>query len=180
VRFSHTALPDVICIEPAVHRDERGFFLESYQQARFAEAGIPEAFVQDNHSGSAKGVLRGLHYQVAPMAQGKLVRVVRGRAFDVAVDIRRGSPTFGRWVGEELSADDYRMLYIPAGFAHGFLALEDGTEVLYKVTAPFSLAHDRGILWSDPDIGIRWPDLGMAYRISDKDQRPPRLRDANV
>ncbi len=175
MKFTKTQIPDVVLIEPKIFSDQRGFFFESYNKTLFVAAGIPDEFVQDNHSRSAKGTLRGLHYQIEPMAQGKLVRVIRGAAFDVAVDLRKGSPTFGRWVGEQLSADTQKMLYVPIGFAHGFLSLEDGTEVLYKVTRPYSPAHDRGIIWNDPAIGIQWPDLGMEYLVSDKDRQHPAL-----
>ena len=168
----------VLLISPEVFRDARGFFLESYNHAQFTAAGIPEMFVQDNHSRSAKGALRGLHFQRDPMAQGKLVRVIRGDIFDVVVDIRPESPTFGQWLGESLSAESMRMLYVPPGFAHGFLALQDGTEVLYKVTQPYSPPHDGGIIWNDPTLKIAWPDLGAPYLVSDKDRAHPRLREA--
>lgn len=158
-----TALPGVVLVEPAVFGDERGWFMESFNEARFAqglgELGLPPArrFVQDNHSCSQAGVLRGLHYQLPPHAQGKLVRVVRGAAFDVAVDIRRGSPHFGRWVGVELSAGNRRQLWIPEGFAHGFLALDDDTHFLYKTTDVYARECERGVRWDDPAIGITWP-----------------------
>ncbi len=176
--FTQTRLSGAILIEPKVWADARGFFFESYHQQQFAEAGLTAAFVQDNHSRSAKGTLRGLHYQIEPMAQGKLVRVLRGAAFDVGVDIRRGSPTFGQWIAATLSAENKQMLYFPPGFAHGFLALEDGTEVLYKVTQCYSPAHERGIVWDDPALAIRWPEIGMEYIIAERDRQFPRLPEA--
>ena len=152
--FTRLAIPDVILIEPRTFPDERGFFMESYKYSEFSAFGIKERFVQDNHSRSVKGVLRGLHYQKHPKAQGKLVRVVVGEIFDVAVDIRHGSPTYGQWVGEKLSAENKRMLYIPPGFAHGFCVLSEGAEVLYKTTEEYSPEHDAGIIWNDPKLSI--------------------------
>ena len=175
MQFLRTRLDGAFVIEPAVHADARGFFLESYSQSAFAAAGLRAAFTQDNHSRSAKGTLRGLHYQLDPMAQGKLVRVVRGAAFDVGVDLRPGSPTRGQWIGETLSADNHRMLYLPPGCAHGFLALEEGTEVLYKVTQPYAPAHERGVVWNDPALAIRWPSLDVPYLIAERDRRFPTL-----
>lgn len=175
--FKRLAIPEVILVEPKTFADERGFFLESYQQRRFAENGISEPFVQDNHSCSRRGVLRGLHFQLEPFAQGKLVRAVTGAIFDVAVDIRPDSPTFGKWVGEHLNEENKRMLFIPAGFAHGFCTLADQTHVLYKATNFYSAAHDRGLAWDDPDIGIRWPDAGVPFQLSAKDQKHPGLRE---
>lgn len=169
-----TVLPGVLIIEPQVHGDARGFFLETYHERRFSEAGIAQDFVQDNHSRSGKGVLRGLHLQLEH-PQGKLVRVTQGSVFDVAVDARRGSPTFGRWVGVTLSEDNFRQFYIPPGFAHGFLALSERVDFLYKCTDYYHPEDEVGILWNDPDIGIEWPDIGMAYRLSERDQRNPRL-----
>ncbi|MCK5243093.1 dTDP-4-dehydrorhamnose 3,5-epimerase [bacterium] len=177
MKFTSLRLQDVICIEPKVFSDERGFFLESYQAERFAGQGITLPFVQDNHSRSTKGVLRGLHYQLAPCEQGKLVRVTKGAIFDVAVDIRPGSATFGQWVGEILDAENKKMLYIPPGFAHGFCAVQDQTDVLYKATHVYAPESDRGILWNDPDIGIAWPDIGMEYLISPKDRNNPCLKE---
>jgi dTDP-4-dehydrorhamnose 3,5-epimerase len=175
-----TALPEVKIIEPKVFGDDRGFFLESWNARSFAEAGIEASFVQDNHSRSAKGVLRGLHYQLV-RPQGKLVRVTAGRAFDVIVDIRRGSPRFGQWAAAELSAENKCMMWIPPGFAHGFLALEDGTDFLYKCTDYYAAEHDRSILWSDPAIGIEWPLDGLGSpSLSAKDQTAPSLADAAV
>src|SRR3989344_3941939 len=156
-------IPDVVMVEPVRRGDERGFFTEFYSRREFAAQGIEAEFVQDNHSGSSLGVVRGLHYQVEPMAQGKLVRVLAGEIFDVVVDIRPRSPTFGQWIGEYLSAENRRMLYIPAGFAHGFCAVRDGTEVLYKATAFYSPAHEKSIRWDDPALGIRWPQLAVPY-----------------
>ncbi len=157
-------------VEPDVFGDERGFFLESWQKKKFAEAGITEEFVQDNHSRSVRGTLRGLHYQVR-QAQGKLVRVTVGEVFDVAVDIRRGSPTFGRWVGETLSADNFRMLWVPPGFAHGFYVTSDIAEFQYKCTDYYAPEFERSILWNDAEIGVAWPVLpGQQPLLSGKDQ----------
>ncbi|MBC7084651.1 MAG: dTDP-4-dehydrorhamnose 3,5-epimerase [Firmicutes bacterium] len=174
--FKRLEIPDVVLIEPKVFRDDRGFFLESYKRSEFAEFGIDEIFVQDNHSRSRRGVLRGLHYQNPPRAQAKLVRVIDGEIFDVAVDIRRGSPTYGRWVRAYLSDENMRMLYIPAGFAHGFLALSDVAEVLYKTSDEYSPEHEAGIVWNDPEIGIEWPVKDPV--LSPRDCRWPGLRDA--
>jgi len=167
----------LIIIEPRVFADERGFFLESYKASDFAAAGIKETFVQDNHSRSSRGTLRGLHFQKAPYAQGKLVRVTRGAVWDVAVDLRPGSVTFGKWFGIELSETNKILLWIPPGFAHGFVALEDNTELQYKCTAEYHAPSDGGIRWDDPDIGIPWPDLGIPYILSEKDKKLPLLRE---
>jgi dTDP-4-dehydrorhamnose 3,5-epimerase len=167
-------LPGVKLIVPKRHDDDRGFFSETYSQSAFAAAGIADAFVQDNHSRSrAPGTLRGLHFQSPPHAQGKLVRVSCGRILDVAVDIRRGSPAFGRHVAVELSADNWHQLWVPAGFAHGYVTIEPDTEVQYKVTSPYAPSHDAGIAWDDPALAIAWPVTTPA--LSPKDQRLPRL-----
>ena len=179
MKFIATTLVDVILIKPQVFGDERGFFVESYRKSLFQANGIAAEFIQDNHSKSAKGVLRGLHYQLDPHAQGKLVRCTRGAVFDVVVDIRRGSPTFAQWVGYELSAENKYMLWIPAGFAHGFVTLEDDTEFLYKTTAEYAPDYDRGIKYDDPSIGIQWPELGE-LQLSAKDQQQPLLKDAEI
>lgn len=172
-------LPEVLLLEPRVFGDERGFFLESYNKRTFSElAGTDAQFVQDNHSRSARNVLRGLHYQLE-QAQGKLVRVVAGEIFDVAVDLRRSSPRFGRWMGHHLSAANKHMLWIPAGFAHGFLSLAADTEVLYKTTDYYAPEHERCVLWNDPDIGIDWP-LEGAPTISPKDAKGVALKDAEA
>jgi dTDP-4-dehydrorhamnose 3,5-epimerase len=175
LRFTETALPGVILIEPKVFGDDRGFFMETYHFEKFRDNGIPDVFLQDNHSRSARGVLRGLHYQ-EPNAQGKLVRCTRGALFDVAVDIRRGSPSFGRWYGVELSEENRLMLWIPPGFAHGFCALSDGADLVYKCTTLYDAASDRGIVWNDPEIGIEWPITSPL--LSPKDAAAPHLRDA--
>jgi dTDP-4-dehydrorhamnose reductase/dTDP-4-dehydrorhamnose 3,5-epimerase len=171
-------MPDVILIEPRVFPDPRGFFLESYKKSEFVSAGIGDDFVQDNHSRSTRGVLRGLHYQIPPFAQGKLVRCICGAIWDVVVDVRRSSPTFGKWFSLELSAENRKILYVPPGFAHGFLTLSEAAEIAYKVTAEYSAVHDRGILWNDPDIGIEWPFPDVI--LSEKDARNPNLSDAEV
>ena len=169
------AIPDVVLFEPRAFADERGQFFESFNAQLFAEAtGVSVGFVQDNQSSNRKGVLRGLHYQLPPHAQGKLVRVVRGAAFDVAVDIRRGSPSCGKWVGETLSAQNRRQLWIPAGFAHGFVALEEETEFLYKTTDFWDKASERSIRWDDPEIGIVWPVLELIVSQKDRDAGPLR------
>ncbi len=169
------ALPEVLVLEPRVFGDERGFFLESYNQREFREAtGIDANFVQDNHSRSARNVLRGLHYQMK-QAQGKLVRVVAGEVFEVAVDLRRSSPRYGRWMGLHVSAENKRMLWIPAGFAHGFLALSEFAEVLYKATDYYAPEHERCVLWNDHDIGVDWPLTGVPL-VSDKDSRGVALK----
>ncbi|MFC3098025.1 dTDP-4-dehydrorhamnose 3,5-epimerase [Alteraurantiacibacter palmitatis] len=157
-----------LIIEPRVFGDERGFFLESWNAAGFAAAGLDLTFVQDNHSRSQKGVLRGLHFQ-NPAPQGKLVRVVSGAVFDVAVDLRRSSPTFGKWVGAELSGQNKRMFWVPEGFAHGFLTLEDNTDFLYKCTAPYAPQNEHSLAWDDPDVGIAWPLAGLEVKLSAKD-----------
>lgn len=174
-----TALPGVLIIEPRVFGDARGFFLESWNRKAFADAGLAMDFVQDNHSRSSRGVLRGLHYQLEN-PQGKLVRVSEGAVFDVAVDIRRASPHFGQWVGVELSADNHRMLWIPPGFAHGFQVLSETADFLYKCTTLYHPPSDRSLRWDDPAIGIAWPDLGMAPVLSAKDAAAPLLADAEI
>lgn len=156
MEFVRTAIPDVVLIRPRVFGDARGFFLESWEARKFAAAGIDARFVQDNHSRSARGVLRGLHYQIA-QPQGKLVRVVRGTVFDVAVDIRRSSPSFGRWVATELSEENHQMLWVPPGFAHGFLALSESVDFLYRCTDFYAPDHERTILWNDAELAIDWP-----------------------
>jgi dTDP-4-dehydrorhamnose 3,5-epimerase len=176
----HTAIPDVLVLEPKVFGDTRGFFYESYNARAFREAtGLDVQFVQDNHSRSAKGVLRGLHYQLQ-QPQGKLVRVVRGAVLDVAVDIRRKSPTFGKWVSQELSEENHKQLWVPAGFAHGFLVLSDTADFLYKTTDYYAPANERCIAWNDPAIAIAWPDLQADFVLSAKDQTGKRLADAEV
>jgi dTDP-4-dehydrorhamnose 3,5-epimerase len=178
MRVTSTALPDVKLIVPTKFEDERGFFLESYNQRALAAHGIDAVFVQDNHSLSRRsGVVRGLHFQTEPFAQHKLMRVTRGSIFDVAVDIRTGSPTFGRHVALRLSADDPSQLLIPVGFAHGFCTLEPDTEVMYKVSAVYSPEHDKGILWNDPALAIPWPVDPEHAVLSDKDKRNPKLAD---
>ena len=175
MNFTETHLPGVILIEPRVFGDSRGFFMETYNAAKFRELGIDATFVQDNHSRSARGVVRGLHFQ-EPNAQGKLVRCPRGSLFDVAVDVRRGSPSFGKWVGIELSEENKRMLWVPPGFAHGFCALTDDAELVYKTTEIYRPEFDRAILWNDPEIGIEWPITDPS--LSAKDTAAPLLRDA--
>jgi dTDP-4-dehydrorhamnose 3,5-epimerase len=172
-----TSLPGVVLYSITVFADERGFFMESYNRNELAGVGLTETFVQDNHSCSKKGVLRGLHYQF-PHPQGKLVRVLRGRIYDVVVDIRKGSPMFGKWIGVELDAHDHAMLWVPEGFAHGFMALEDRTEVLYKTTDFYYPLGDAGIAWNDPDLAIDWPleELEMEMPLlTEKDAKHPRL-----
>lgn len=180
-----TKIKDLLIFEPRVFGDDRGWFMESFNQQVFEQAlterglDVPK-FVQDNHSFSKKGVLRGLHYQLNPHAQGKLVRVVQGRAWDVAVDIRENSSTFGEWVGVELTADNHKQFWIPAGFAHGFIALEDNTQFLYKTTDYYSKKCERSIVWNDAEIGIEWPiEVGLELELTDKDRLAPSLADAD-
>lgn len=171
-------VPDVILIEPKAFGDDRGWFMETFKQSEFTAKGMNLPFPQDNHSRSmGKGVIRGLHYQKDPVAQGKLVRCVLGAIYDVAVDIRRGSPTYGQWVGVELSAENRQILWVPPGFAHGFCTVSEVSEVVYKTTAEYSPAHDRGIRWSDPAIGVRWPTTTPV--LSPKDANAPLLTDAD-
>ncbi len=175
------AIPEVLLITPPRFGDARGFFSETYNAARWRAAGVPGPFVQDNHSLSAEaGVVRGLHCQVAPSVQGKLVRVVKGAIWDVAVDIRHGSPTYGQFAAAELSAGNWRQLWVPGGFLHGFCTLVPGTEVIYKVTAPYDPAAERGVLWNDPDLALPWPVAPDAAVLSEKDRRNPRLRDCEA
>lgn len=174
------AIPDVILLEPKVFGDARGFFLESFNVRTFREVtGLDVDFVQDNHSRSAGGVLRGLHYQVEPVPQGKLIRVIAGAIFDVAVDIRKSSPTFGQWVSATLSADNKHQFWIPAGFAHGFVALGDDTEILYKTTDYYAPECDRAIAWNDPELAIDWP-LEGAPILSEKDLQARSFREADL
>ena len=182
MKLTQTDIPDVVIIEPSIFSDERGWFMESFNEQRFHNEltklglSIPNAFVQDNHSCSNKGVLRGLHYQTAPHAQGKLVRVTQGSAFDVAVDIRKDSATFGKWVGVELSDKNHKQLWIPAGFAHGFIALEDNTHFLYKTTNYYSKECERSIIWDDKDLDIHWPiSQNSKLSISQKDLKAEKF-----
>jgi dTDP-4-dehydrorhamnose 3,5-epimerase len=178
MRFIPTKFKDAWMIEPQVFQDERGFFLESYSRKEFREQGIEAEFVQDNHSKSvSKGVLRGLHFQNLPHAQAKLVRVVRGSVFDVILDLRKESPTFGQWEGFTLSANNFQMLFIPKGFAHGFCTLEDNTEFLYKTDAFYSPESEGGIIWNDPDLKINWPIENQI--LSEKDKKWPELKNFN-
>lgn len=178
MRVTPLSLPEVLILEPQVHGDSRGFLFESYRKARFADAvGREIEFVQDNHSRSGRGVLRGLHYQAPPHTQGKLVRVISGEIFDVAVDIRPQSPSFGRWAGARLSSDNFRQIWVPEGFAHGFVVLSETAEVIYKNTNYYMPSHERSIFWSDPAIGIEWP-LDGAPILSNKDAVAPLLADA--
>jgi dTDP-4-dehydrorhamnose 3,5-epimerase len=180
MKFTATSIPDVVVIDPLVHEDSRGFYLETWQKRKFAEAGIDAEFVQHSHSHSKFGALRGLHYQLL-QAQGKLVRVIRGEAFDVAVDIRRSSPTYGQWVGKVLSEDNRRLLWIPPGFAHGFLVLSEFVDLEYRMTDFYAPQHQRTIRWDDPDLAIEWPLAdGQVPLLSEKDQAGRLLNDAEV
>ena len=177
-QFTRLQIPDVILVTPKVFGDSRGFFIETYKRSDFTEAGIREYFVQDNHSKSQKGVLRGLHYQNHPKAQGKLVRCISGRVFDVCVDIRRSSPTFGKWVGRELDSVAHQALYVPAGFAHGFLTLIETAEVVYKCTDEYAPECEAGIIWNDAEIKIDWPLKEPL--LSERDRNHPLLKDAKI
>ena len=181
MKVIETKIPDLLIFEPQVFGDDRGWFMESFNQSKFEDAlkerglDVPQ-FVQDNHSMSASGVVRGLHYQLPPHAQGKLVRVVKGKAWDVAVDIRENSPTFGQWVGVELTEENHRQFWIPAGFAHGFISLQNDTHFLYKTTNYYSKASERSILWNDSDLAIEWPTLNnLEIKQTDKDNSAPTL-----
>jgi dTDP-4-dehydrorhamnose 3,5-epimerase len=175
--FIKLEIPDVVLVKPKVFEDDRGFFMETYKASDFVKAGIDFSFCQDNHSKSKKGVLRGLHYQLEPKAQGKLIRCIKGKIWDVAVDLRLGSPWFGKWIAVELSEENKCMLWIPAGFAHGFVALED-CEIIYKCTEEYAPELDRGIIWNDPDLNIPWPIKDPI--LSSKDAKLPRLKDAEI
>ncbi len=181
MKVTPTALPEVLLLEPRVFGDARGYFFEAWNAERFAEAsGCDKRFVQDNQSRSARGVLRGLHYQLGEHPQDKLVRVLSGEIFDVAVDIRRDSPTFGQWVGEYLSAENHRQLWVPVGFAHAFLVTSESAEVMYKVTDRYDPAGERAIRWDDPQLAISWPDVGGPPTLADKDAAAPLLADAEL
>ena len=176
--FTRMDIPDVILVEPRAFGDDRGFFMETYRGSEFENGGITAKFVQDNYSHSSKGVLRGLHYQMDPNAQGKLVFVVRGEIFDVAVDIRQKSPTFGKWVAAVLSEENHRLLFVPEGFAHGFLVTSAEADVVYKVTSEYAPDKDRGIMWDDPVLGVDWPSRSPS--LSAKDKQHPYLQDADI
>ncbi|MFH1542702.1 MAG: dTDP-4-dehydrorhamnose 3,5-epimerase [bacterium] len=175
-------IPDILIVESKAFADERGFFMESYNKGNFDKEGFPEPFIQDNLSKSAKGVVRGLHYQKKPNPMGKLVSCIQGKIFDVGVDVRKGSKTFGQWFGLELSEENKKMLYLPPGFAHGFLSLEDNTFVAYKCTGLYSPHDERAVLWNDPDIEIDWPldAVGGQVNVSDKDKIAPQLKNADL
>jgi dTDP-4-dehydrorhamnose 3,5-epimerase len=175
-------LPGLLAIEPKVFSDDRGFFMEFYNRDSFAELGIKGPFIQDNHSRSSRGTVRGLHYQINPSPMGKLVKCIKGKIFDVGVDVRQGSPTFGKWYGETLTGDNHKMLYLPPGFAHGFLSLEDDTDVIYACTGVYTPKDERAILWNDPEIGIKWPLelVGGKALVSGKDEKNPRLKEAET
>ena len=176
--FEEIALPEVKLVTPTLHNDERGFFFERYKESAFAAAGITDRFVQDNHSCSSQGVIRGLHFQVGSAVQAKLVWVTQGEVFDAVVDLRRGSATFGQWAGHVLSGEDRKMLYVPEGFGHGFAVLSRGAHVSYKVTAEYSAEHERGVRWNDPEIGVDWPVNDPI--LSEKDRALPLLKDAEI
>ena len=181
MKITPSSLPEVLIVEPKVFGDARGFFTESWNEAAFNKAvGHEVRFVQDNHSRSARGVLRGLHYQMPPHAQGKLVRCVAGSVFDVAVDMRRSSANFGRWAGAELSSDNHRQLWIPPGFAHGFLVLSETADFLYKTTDYYAPQAEGALRWDDPTVSVEWPDLGMAPLLAEKDAKAPLLADAKA
>ncbi|MFH1749525.1 MAG: dTDP-4-dehydrorhamnose 3,5-epimerase [bacterium] len=175
MRFEPLSIDGLVVITPKVFEDDRGFFLESYNKKVFEENGIDVNFVQDNHSHSSKGILRGLHFQLEPFAQDKLVRVTRGKVWDVVVDIRKSSKTFGKWEAVELSEDNKKMFFIPKGFAHAFLTLSDNVDLTYKVSNFYSAEYDQGLLWNDPDIGIKWPIRDPI--LSEKDKNQPKLKD---
>ncbi len=180
MKFSATHIPDIIVIEPVVYEDSRGFYMDTWQEEKYADAGIDANFVQDSHSRSSFGALRGLHYQVS-RAQGKLVRVIQGEVFDVAADIRKSSPTYGQWVGEVLSADNRRLLWIPPGFAHGFLVLSESADFEYRLTDFYAPQHQRTISWDDPDLAIKWPLAdGQKPLLSEKDRAGVFLNNAEV
>jgi dTDP-4-dehydrorhamnose 3,5-epimerase len=178
-RFQRLEISDLVLIEPKLFLDERGFFLEIYKHSEYAANGIKDTFVQENHSRSSRRTLRGLHYQKHPKAQGKLIRVVVGEIFDVSVDIRKGSETYGRWVGVTLSAENKRMLYVPPGFAHGFCVLSEEAEMIYKVTAEHAPEYEAGILWNDSDLGIRWPTEDPILSARDRTWPPLKGADHN-
>lgn len=175
-QFKQLKIPDVLLISPIINRDDRGFFMETFKKTDFKKVGIDFNFCQDNHSKSKKGVIRGLHYQIPPMEQGKLIRVIRGSLLDVVVDIRKNSPCFGKYIAIELSENNQYILWIPPGFAHGICIMEDDTELLYKCTSEYSPQHERGILWNDPTISINWPITDPI--LSEKDTKYPRLTEA--
>lgn len=179
-KFSKTNIDGILVVEAKAFFDERGFFMESYNQEDFAASGFDKSFVQDNHSQSCQGVLRGLHYQIHPSPMGKLVRCMKGRIFDVGVDIREGSPTYGKWFADYLDEKNHKMIYFPPGFAHGFLALTDDCHVYYKCTGTYSKENERAIIWNDPEIGIKWPldEVGDKIILSAKDKVHPRLKQA--
>lgn len=178
--FTALDIPDVLMIEPRVFSDARGYFMETFKESLFAEHGIRSRFVQDNMSSSVRGTLRGLHYQLNPHAQGKLVRVIQGAVYDVAVDIRKGSPWFGKWVGIELSANNRLSMWIPPGFAHGFCVISDKAEFAYKVTAPWAPESERGIIWNDESVNIKWPLAEGELILSEKDRQSPLLQHAEI
>lgn len=179
MNYIKTPIPDIVLIEPQVYGDERGFFMETWQQKSFEEQVAPATFVQDNHSKSTKGILRGLHYQIK-QPQGKLVRVVQGSVFDVAVDMRKSSPTFGQWVGYELSAENHRMLWVPPGFAHGFYVMSETAEFVYKCTDYYAPEFERSLLWNDPTVAIDWPTNGQTPQLSEKDAKGDLFGDADT
>ena len=178
-KFEDTPIRDLKIITPHIFEDERGFLIKPYMKSEFEKNGITCSFSEEIHSKSQKGVIRGLHYQLRPVAQGKLLRVIKGSIFDVAVDIRKDSPTYGKYVSVVLSAENKLLFWVPAGFAHGFLSLEDGSEVSYKETAEYSKENERGIRWDDPDINIKWPLEGIIPKVSEKDSKLPFLKDAD-
>lgn len=179
MKITETAIAEVLILEPQVHGDHRGFFMETWRNSIFEERGIALQFVQDNHSSSARGILRGLHYQVN-RPQGKLIRAIEGEVFDVAVDLRRGSPTFKKWVGVTLSANNKRQLWVPPGFAHGFYVISESAQIVYKCTEYYSAADDRSLRWNDQAIGIQWPLAATPPVLSDKDRNAPVLGDAEL